>query len=522
MAATSTVAQRSRLRKSPSTSGPITPIIPIHGVVTLFGYGIQIRVERGHLILEDGIGSHRRYGRFTRIGHGIRRLVVVGLDGMISLAALQWLADQKAAFVMLDRDGRVFSTTGPQRAPDARVRRAQSLAGSSEVGLRIARYITDQKLIGQERVIRTRFQDLTIATAISSFRKGLPHARTFEEIRLLESQAGSAYWAAWRDLTISFPAKDASRVPAHWLIFRSRNSPLSGKSARRASNPPNAMLNYLYAVLEAEARLAAIALGLDPDIGVLHMDTAYRANLALDLMEPVRPEVDAFVFDWISRQTLRRDWFFEQPDGNCRLMAELTMRLSETADAWRSAVAPVAEFVTRTLWSARQHSSPGVLHPTPLTQENRRVANYKPEPSPTKAASPPSVCLRCGLPIATGRTFCVTCAKAYSTENIRKAGTKRVEKSNSPDVQAKRAETARRNALAQSQWDPSTQPEWLTQEFYMEHVFPLLKGAPTTAICFAIGVARSSAESFRQGRRMPHPRHWIKLAELVGCSAPTG
>ncbi len=46
-------------------------------------------------------------------GHGLRRLVVIGSDGFISLAALRWLADQNAAFVMLERDGHVLATTGP-------------------------------------------------------------------------------------------------------------------------------------------------------------------------------------------------------------------------------------------------------------------------------------------------------------------------------------------------------------------------------------------------------------------------
>ena len=66
-------------------------------------------------------------------------------------------------------------------------------------------------------------------------------------------------------------------------------------SPRLSVNPPNAMLNYLYAVLEAEARLAASALGLDPGLGVMHVDTNARDSLACDLMEPIRPQVDAFV-----------------------------------------------------------------------------------------------------------------------------------------------------------------------------------------------------------------------------------
>jgi hypothetical protein len=47
---------------------------------------------------------------------------------MVSLAALRWLADQDAAFVMLDRDGSVLATTGPVRSSDAKLRRAQALA----------------------------------------------------------------------------------------------------------------------------------------------------------------------------------------------------------------------------------------------------------------------------------------------------------------------------------------------------------------------------------------------------------
>ena len=67
-------------------------IVPRHGVVTLFGYGIQVRVDRGHLLLHEGIGPNRRFARLPRVGHSLKRLVVIGSDGMISLAALRWLA----------------------------------------------------------------------------------------------------------------------------------------------------------------------------------------------------------------------------------------------------------------------------------------------------------------------------------------------------------------------------------------------------------------------------------------------
>ena len=81
------------------------------------------------------------------------------------------------------------------------------------------------------------------------------------------------------------------------------------------------MLNYMYALLESEARLAAACAGTRPGIGFLHVDTDARDSLACDLMEVGRPRVDAFLLDWIIKQPLRREWFFEQRDGSCRLMA---------------------------------------------------------------------------------------------------------------------------------------------------------------------------------------------------------
>ena len=66
-------------------------IEPRQGVVTLFGYGTSVRVDRGHLVIEDGIASDRRQARFPRIGHRLRRLVVIGSDGMRSEPGFQAL-----------------------------------------------------------------------------------------------------------------------------------------------------------------------------------------------------------------------------------------------------------------------------------------------------------------------------------------------------------------------------------------------------------------------------------------------
>src|SRR6266404_3878636 len=148
-------------------------LAPRHGVVTLYGYGISVAVDRGHLIFRDGIGAIRREGRLPRVRHGLRRLVVVGSDGIVSLAALRWLADQDAAFVMLDRNGSVLATTGPVRTTDARLRRAQALAQQSGVALHIARELIAQKLVGQERLAREKLANCSAADTIARMRATL-------------------------------------------------------------------------------------------------------------------------------------------------------------------------------------------------------------------------------------------------------------------------------------------------------------------------------------------------------------
>ncbi len=519
MAATKTVAHLLRLRKSDVseilTANPRPSIIPRHGVVTLFGYGIQVRVDRGHLILEDGIGADRRYARFPRIGHGLKRLVVIGADGMISLAALRWLADQNAAFVMLERDGSVLATTGPVRNSDVRLRRAQALAIQSGVGLSITRDLITQKLQGQEKVARNQLHDPAAAQAIARFRSAIGSMNDFNGLRNLEAQAGLAYWAAWRSLSITFPRNDLPRVPDHWRIFQARTSPITS-SPRLATTPLNAILNYLYAILEAEARLAAAAMGLDPGLGFLHLDTPNRDSLAADLMEPVRPQVDAYLLDWISREPFKRDWFFEQSDGNCRLMGPFAAKLSETAQTWYRAVAPLAESMARTLWlkppKAGSHRPPA----THLTQERRRNVKGAMIPSAAPAPRVEKMCRICGKNVRPGRTHCEGCAVIFAREQlIRSAEAGRIA-GQSAAAQARRSAAQSRLAASIKAWDPTSQPDWLTEDFYRTKIVPLLTSVTRAEVVSAIGVSIPYAADVRNGKRMPHPRHWVALANLVG------
>lgn len=490
-------------------------IAPRNGVVTLYGYGIRAQVKRGHLILEDGIGPDRRGARLPRVGHGLRRLVVIGADGMVSFSALRWLADQNAAFVMLNRDGSVLATTGPVSPSDVRLRRAQSLAHHSDLALRIARELIDQKLRGQERVIETYFSQTFAGESIVSARNKLLGAKSSDEIRAVEARGALAYWSAWHDLPINFPRIDLPRVPDHWQKFGSRLSPLTN-SPRLAANPPNAMLNYLYAILESEARLALAALGLDPGIGVLHNDLRSRDSLACDLMEPIRPQVDAYLLDWLAKGLLKREWFFEQRDGNCRLMNSLAVQLTESALMWRRALAPFAEGIARALWLETSKRRPLGNLSTPLTQTRKReVKGVSVEVRSEPRVSAPNICGICGKSIASGCKYCRSCATTIRRENVIRVSKLGRLETHKPQAQARRSETQRRQQAARKNWKPKSLPDWLDGKFYREKIQPKLAERQVRVIQFELSVSEPYALRIRDGSCIPHPRHWQKLARLV-------
>jgi CRISPR-associated protein Cas1 len=468
-------------------------------------------------VLDDGIGNERRRARLPRVAHGLKRLVIIGSDGYVSLSALRWLADQKASFTMLDRDGSFLLNTGPIRPSEAKLRRAQALALQNGVGFRLSREIVDRKLAGQQRVALEALGDQTASLAIKEIRSELAEVEAIDSLRLIESKGAKVYWGAWRSLPIAFPRKDLPRVPDHWQTFGARVSPLTG-SPRLAANPVNAMLNYIYAILEAEARLAAAKLGLDPGIGVLHVDTPSRDSLACDLMESIRPEVDKFLLDWLKSAPLSRNHFFEERNGNCRLMAQFAERLSQTAPTWARLVAPVAEWFAQELFRSTKPRS--LQLPARLTQRHRReVKGADPLPKAKAPVQPINICRSCGAQLAGRSKQCGICWQADSVQHMQNVARIGRETSHAPESQAKRSATQTINTQAAWDWDPSTQPSWLTPDFYSKRIQPILPSVSRLALVKALGVSPGYANEIRKGR-LPHPRHWMVLARIVRINGP--
>src|SRR5436189_70661 len=101
------------------------------------------------------------------------------------------------------------------------------------------------------------------------------------------------------------------------LLLTSAKREVSTSRLRRI--PANALLNYLYTLLEAETTLALHAAGLDPGIGIWHRDERGRDSLTLDIMEAARPTVDAHILQLLTTGRFRRSDFHETRRGTCRI-----------------------------------------------------------------------------------------------------------------------------------------------------------------------------------------------------------
>jgi CRISPR associated protein Cas1 len=279
--------------------------------------------------------------------------------------------------------------------------------------------------------------------------------------------------------------------------------------------PAHAILNYCFALLEAETRLALSALGLDPS---LHTDTADRSSLAFDVLEPVRPQVETWLLDWVAREPFRRADFFETATGNCRLMSPMCTKLGGTVSVWGKLVAPWAEYVARTLWAGTKSGRNGnSVPPTRLTQQRRTEAKGKMWISSVDHPKTDHICRGCGKTITNESTHCANCAVDKATERLISVASLGRKAARSPEARAKHGATRRGHAKACSEWDASTQPAWLTSKVFSKQIQPLLGSIRTSAIRSRIGVSRWYAGRIRQGY-LPHPRHWQALAELVRIS----
>ena len=497
-------------------------------VAVVDGEGIAVRVRDGHLQVSDGEGWLRRERTYNRATSGLRRLVVVAGSGMVTLEALHWCEAADVSVVVLDRDEAVLALS-PSGKVDARILRLQA-APPEGLAVEAARQVMRAKLTGQARVAQKYLHDDNAVATITAACDGLTGAPSVAAVRQLEAEAAARYWLAWEDhpaTTMHFARADASRVPAHWSAFAGRASPLTnGNYNRRAATPTNGCLNYLYKVAAVEARLAIVRIGLHPSLGFLHLDEPRRENLVWDLVETVRPDVDAWLLDLLAHRSFRRGDFLEASDGAVTIAPALCHDLMATMPRWAQAVAPHVERFHHLLGQAVQGKWTAT---TPLSHTKTRsaAAQVKERKASlasdlarrssgrsTKPTSPQlfRTCERCGGQLDGGMSkrplrqrFCSRCYETMpgqAIEHRRRRG---------QGIAASREELERwRAEHPNAEADPAD----------FEPIRERLAKVTLRQIMEVTGVAKSTASMIRSGRHVPALRHWPLLAELVGMEMP--
>lgn len=258
--------------------------------------GLEIRFADSALALyENGTRSQTVPLRL------LDRVVIQGARTRLDTAVLLKLAEAGVATVLLSprASRQVAIVLGPAHN-DAAVRLAQSRRVMDPAYCDAwAQQLVLAKLRRQRRLLasaesRRPDQRKPLFDARTAITEAL--AQAAEEgvgsarLRGLEGSAARAYFGGY---TALFAAE---------LNF-------SGRNRRPPRDPVNACLSLAYTLLHFEAVRSAHAAGLDPLLGFYHRPAFGRESLACDLIEPMRPAVDEWIWGQFNTGQLRAEHF---------------------------------------------------------------------------------------------------------------------------------------------------------------------------------------------------------------------
>jgi hypothetical protein len=284
-------------------------------------------------------------------------------------------------------------------------------------------------------------------------------------------------------------------------------------------------------------------------MGVLHADQRNRDSLALDAMEPVRADVDAFLLDFLEdREFTARD-FGELPNGICRIAAPLTHELALTLPHWRECLRPIAArpaqtfrdsmvnkgAAPRTLAAKSGNKRRGIPAPeqSPLLVTPRKAS--QPRPYATRAWRTPAIetrpanpiaCTICGEPVLKRRRrHCEACMPKARREHglraveaARKVLAAQTAAGNDPRrsaaVNEARGEAISDGHRRDRSW-AREHPGQRDEGWFKREIAPKLDAFSLKEIGKATGLSLAACSRIRAGAKVPHPRHWEALRKLA-------
>ena len=299
---------------------------------------MRLRINHGTLEVRNGFTHYPQAPEEWRLFRGDfklpSRIVLLDGSGAITLDVLAWLAEQNIPMIQLDWRGNVVAAIGTNSlgADPLLLQRQVMAAENAKRSIAIAAWLVREKLRSSGLTLgRVAPPSAARGAAIARIerevaRLGQPWAGSKTALLGLEGKCAEVYFNAWRTIPLAWKGTGRRPIPDTWRSVGIRGTS-KGRRNRFARHPVQAMLNYGYAVLESQVRIETARVGLDLATGFLHEMRSDRPALILDLMEPLRPAIDAIVLGFAAAQTFTPADFPIGNDGTCRLHPVLARRL---------------------------------------------------------------------------------------------------------------------------------------------------------------------------------------------------
>lgn len=249
--------------------------------------------------------------------HHLQAVVCFGRVG-VSLPLMHRLAEEAVALVLLDENGRFKARLEGATSGNVLLRRAQhSQSLHPPFALDFSRACVAGKVRNSRQVLLRGARDAKVESDSASLTRGaqdlaatlraLPDAGDLDVLRGLEGEAARQYFERLPELVKADLRVDFS---------------MHGRTRRPPRDRMNALLSFLYSMWMNDCRSALEAVGLDPQVGFLHVLRPGRAALALDLMEEFRPFADRLALSLVNRGQICTDDFLLREGGGVSLTAD--------------------------------------------------------------------------------------------------------------------------------------------------------------------------------------------------------
>ena len=243
--------------------------------------------------------------------HLLDRVVLRG-NVQLESRVLGALSERNIGLLVLSGRNTEATAMLSARSHSDSVRRLGQYQTSLDESLRIplARWLVLVKVRGQQRLLREALaarpdlrHPLTAAVKTLNGIVGQLREDGFEfslaSLRGFEGAAAAAFFSGYGHLF------------ADSLKF-------SGRNKRPPPDPVNACLSLGYTLLHYDAVRACQIVGLDSMLGFFHDVSFGRESLACDLMEPLRPLMDRWVWQLFRDRQLRVEHFSDD-NGRCQM-----------------------------------------------------------------------------------------------------------------------------------------------------------------------------------------------------------